>query len=133
MLLCTVLLPYKSLADLFMHVQAMNCERVALAVNHEHTLANLDKALRENISLQSIMLNQAQQVCILTFSQSSIAIDFLVRRIAISERSKPLELSLHVAACLGASGTSLSSSVHAFSFQKVVLYRLVRSAQHRKL
>ncbi len=46
-------------------MQAMNCERVALAVDHEHTLANLDQALRENISLQSIMLTQAQQVCIL--------------------------------------------------------------------
>ena len=44
-------------------MQAINYERIALAVTHESTLANLDKARKENLSLQGIMLDQAKQVC----------------------------------------------------------------------
>ena len=64
-IVCLHKLPHslkRALLTLASVVQAMNCERVALAVNHECTLANLDKVLRENVSLQGIMLSQAQQV-----------------------------------------------------------------------
>ena len=64
-IVCLHKLPHslkRALLTLPSDVQAMNCERVALAVNHECTLAHLDKVLRENVSLQGTMLSQAQQV-----------------------------------------------------------------------
>ena len=50
------------------YVQAINCERVASAVDHESTLGDLDRVLRENISLQDMVLSQAQQVCLLEWT-----------------------------------------------------------------
>ena len=45
-------------------VQAINCERVTLAVDHKSALGDLNRVLRENISLQDMVLSQAQQVCL---------------------------------------------------------------------
>jgi len=53
-------------------MQAMSFERVALAVNHESALTSLESALREIISLQGIVLDQAQQVCIWSLMQMSV-------------------------------------------------------------
>ena len=43
-------------------MQGMTTDRVALMVRHESVLARLEEALKDNDSLQHVMMDQAQQV-----------------------------------------------------------------------
>ena len=52
--------------------QGMTTDRVALMVRHESVLARLEEALKDNNSLQHVMMDQAEQVHMQGSSMSSL-------------------------------------------------------------